>query len=698
MAQTNDDRIVVTSALPYANGPIHIGHLVEYIQSDIITRFYKLQGKDAVHLCAADTHGTPIQVNAQEENMEPEEFVNKWYDKQLDSFKLFNIEFDSYHSTDSEENKYFVETFYKRLQEKDMIYQEEIEQAYCEEDERFLPDRYVKGTCPECGAENQYGDQCESCGSTYEPTDLENAECQLCGNEPVTKTSEHYFFKLSEMEDELEEWISNNDNLQDEIKNQILNWIDDGLDDWCISRDKPYHGFEIPDSDDKYFYVWLDAPMGYISSLANYLDGDVEKAEEYWNDSEIIHFIGKDIIYFHLLFWPAVLMKTDMNLPSNVFAHGFLNLKGEKMSKSRGTFLTAEEWAEIADPELLRFYYAASLTDKVVDINLDVDNFQERVNNELVSNIANLVYRTLSFVNKYFEKEIGDDIDEDFIGILKRRINDVIDHYEEYNLRKAMDMILHISQEGNKYFQDKRPWVTARTNKTECRRTLTTCVNLVKNLIILLKPVMPEYAEEIEKQLNLEGLTMDDLGFDLTNHEIGEADIVYEKIQEIEVEAEESIFEKLNLRVAEVLDVRDHPNADNLYLLDIDLGDEERQIVAGLKDHYQTSELEGKKIVVVANMEEAEIRGEKSEAMMLAAEGVDEEGEDAVGILFVQSTPNGDPIKISGVGRSDEKISFDEFQEVDITTKEGRVYHDDEMLRTNSEYVKVERVEEGSVK
>jgi methionyl-tRNA synthetase len=670
--------------------------MVEYVQSDIITRALKLDGQNVVHVCADDTHGTPIEINARDAGEDPKDFIKRWHEAHKQTFEAFDVDFDNYGITDSDENKELVEHIYQKLVDADMIYEKEIEQAYDEQEERFLPDRYVKGECPNCGASDQYGDQCESCGTTYRPVDLVNPKSTLSGEPPITKQTTHYFFKLSEMEDDLRDFIQTA-NIQDSVRNQIMNWIDDGLDDWCISRDKPYFGFQIPDSD-KYFYVWLDAPVGYLASLADYL-GNTDKAIETWNNAEITHFIGKDIIYFHLLFWPAVLKTAGLNVPDTIFAHGFMNVNGKKMSKSRGTYFTADEWADLTEPEFLRFYLAHNLNDKVEDINLDMEHFQEVINNELVSNIANLVYRTLNFINEYLDGSIGENVDRDIKSILSRRQQDVIDHYKNHNLRKATQMLLHVSSEGNTYFQDKRPWITAKTDKDDCRETLTTCANLVKNIAILLKPIMPRYAKEIEKQLNLSGLDFSDINFDLHNHEIGESEIIYEKIDELQIQRDKhQDFGILNLKVGEVTNVEDHPNADKLLLLTVNLGDETRQIIAGLKEHYEEEELEEKKVIVVTNMEPAELRGETSEGMILAADGIDEEEEDAIGILFVQETPIGSQVTISGVEPSTETINFNQFKKLEITTEEGRVHFHDKMLRTHREYVKVERVHEGTVR
>lgn len=686
-----DKQVIVTSALPYANGSIHIGHLVEYIQTDIIVRALKSSGKNAIYCCADDTHGAPIEIKAKQLGIKPEELIAKFHKEHLEDFKSYHIEFDSYYSTNSKENKHFSNLIFERLKKKDLIYEKEMELTYCEKDKRFLPDRYVKGKCPKCQAEDQYGDVCEKCNSTYKTTDLIDPYCTICHDKPIRKNSTHFFFKLSKTSDALKKWLTNNKELQKEVRNQILNWITEGLEDWCISRDGPYFGFKIPGTN-KYYYVWLDAPIGYISSFSNYLKGDLKKAEKQWNESEIIHVIGKDIIYFHLLFWPAMLMNSDFKLPKNVLVHGFLTVNKEKMSKSRGTFLTAKEFLELANPEFLRYYYAANLSRTMTDIDLDLEDFTSRVNTEVVSNIANFVYRTLSFLNKYFDSKVVAAKDEKFTKPLIKKFDETVKLYEEYELRKAVNNILYISSEGNKYFQDNEPWTLVKTDRRKAHEVLSICVNLVKNLAILLKPIMPVFSGEVEKQLNLKGLTFAYLDFNLKKHSINKAYIIYKKIEPIKLQDNENKFSKLNLKVAEILDVRDHPDADKLYILHIDIG-EKRQLVAGLKDHYKPEELKGKKIVVVSNLQPAKLRGQKSEGMLLAADDGKE-----VGILFVDKSRSGDNVLVEGANPSNKQITFNEFLEVKLIAKDGKACFEGKPLKTSSEIVKVDKKIEGKIK
>lgn len=694
-----EEKIVVTSALPYANGSIHIGHLVEYIQTDIIVRALKLAGKNVIYCCADDTHGAPIQIKSTQLGIKPTELIAKFQKEHQEDFAAFHIKFDSYYSTNSKENQYFSNLVFERLKKKGLIYEKEMELTYCENCKRFLPDRYVKGECPKCGAEDQYGDVCEKCNSAYKTIDLIKPYCTICKGTPIRKKSTHFFFKLSVLSDKIKKWLLENKNLQKEVRNQILTWIEEGLEDWCISRDKPYFGFQIPGTD-KYYYVWLDAPICYISSLTNYLGGDVKKGEQYWNKSKIIHVIGKDIIYFHMLFWPAMLMEADLTLPENILVHGFLTVNKEKMSKSRGTFLTAREFLKLADPEFLRFYYAGSLSKTMTDIDLDLDDFVARVNNEIVSNIANFVYRTLSFLNRNFDSEIITFKDDKFTKKLEKLFSETTELFEKYELRKAVQNILQISSEGNRYFQEKEPWVLIKKDSKKAHEVLSLCINLVKNIVILLKPIMPIFAGTIEKQLNLSNLSFNDLNFDLKKHKINDAEIIYKKIDSIiseekgGVKMEEDKFLKLNLKVAKILEVKDHPNADKLYVMKIDLGSEQRQLVAGLRSYYSSEKLLGKKIVIVSNLEPAKLRGETSEGMLLAAS---DEGKGSVGVLFVEKSEPGTTVTIDGSKPCETIISFKEFLEVSLVSKESGVFFEDKVLFAGEEKVLVDKKIKGKI-
>ena len=686
MAESKDKRIIVTSALPYANGPIHIGHLVEYIQTDIFVRFLKLIGKDVVYCCADDTHGTPIELKADELKIKPEELISKVHKEHVRDFKSFHIKFDSYYSTNSKENKHFSDLIFKKLKEKGHIYTKDIEVTYCEHDKRTLPDRYVKGNCPKCKAPDQYGDVCEVCNATYKTTDLIDPYCIICKNKPIKKSSKHYFFKLSAFSDFLEKWIKENKNLQQETKNFVLNWIKEGLEDWNISRDGPYFGFKIPGEKDKYYYVWLDAPIGYIASFAN-LVGNVEKAEKQWNSSEIIHFIGKDITYFHLLFWPAMLRGSGFNLPKDIVVHGFLTVNGEKMSKSRGTFFTAEDFLQKYDAEHLRYYYGNVLSKKLADIDLNFNEFKERINNELVGNLGNFCYRIISFVNKNFNGQIKDiDNDKKIIDEINKKTKKIKKHYENFNLNFAVNETLLISDIGNKYFQENQPWKLIKQDKEKVQEICALCINIAKNLSILMQPVLPEFSEELQKQLNAKNLQWKDINFNLKNHKIGKEKILVKKIEEVQKQA----F-PLNLKVAKIIDVKDHPNADKLFVVQIDLGTEKRQLVAGLRDYYSKDELKNKKIIVLTNLKYAKLRGIESQGMLLA-------GEDKknIGVLTVKEAEPGTPVGIDGFENSNEKISFDQFCKLKMIVKNNKPYFEGKELKAGSESIRVEKIKDGA--
>ncbi len=715
-----NEKIYITSALPYANGPLHIGHMVEHIQTDIYARFLKLIGKNAVYCCAEDTHGTPIEINAKKQGKTPEQFIKAWYKSHLADLKAYGVDYDSFYTTHSKESKYFTELIFNRLKKKGHIYTKEIELTYCEHDKRYLPDRFVKGICPKCGAKDQYGDNCEKCNSTYATVDLINPYCAICGKKPIRKFSKHYFFKLSKFSKKLEKWLKTNKKLQPEIKNQILTWVKEGLQDWNISRDPPYFGFKIPGEKDKYFYVWLDAPIGYIATLANYLKGDVKKAEKYWNESKITHIIGKDIIYFHLLFWPAVLMGSNFNIPDNIVVHGFLNINKEKMSKSRGTYITAEQFRKKVDPHLVRYYFASNLTHTMTDLDLDIENFKAKINNELVANIANFVYRTLSFTNKNFKGKLSKVRDTRLIDDVVRKADLVKKAYESFNYRDAVKFILEISAEGNKYFQDNQPWELVKTNKEalenqgfsgpkkserffrETQQILTDCANIVKVLSIVIKPILPEFSKSVEKQLSLKDLKWSDIPKRLENKSIAKASIILKKLEKVdlnlpkpEVKTEDE-FSKLNLKVAKVKSVSDHYKADKLILLNIDLGKETRQLVAGLKPYYPDSKvLVGKHIVVVSNLEHANLRGEKSEGMLLAAENSD------MSVVEVLEAPNskpGDQVYIKGIKPQSNTLKFQDFMKINIYVKNNKVLYKNKQLQTDKENIKTKKVRKGKVR
>ena len=686
-------KILVTSALPYANGPIHCGHLVEYIQVDIFVRFLRLIGENVLFVCADDTHGAPIEIKAAELGISPEKLIADVYKEHVQDFKDFLISFDNYYTTNSPENKRYSDLIFEKLKKNGFIYTKDIEVTYCEHCKRTLPDRYVKGKCPKCKAHDQYGDVCENCNAAYKTIDLIDPYCAICKNKPVRKTSKHYFFKLSKFSNKLESWLKKNKNLQPEIKNFVFNWIKNGLEDWNISRDGPYFGFKIPGEEDKYYYVWLDAPIGYIASTDNYCKKHSLKAEDYWNskDSRIYHFIGKDIIYFHFLFWPAMLLGSGFQLPYSIPVHGFLTVNGEKMSKSKGTFFTAREFLQSYNAEHLRFYYASLLGKTISDIDLNFDDFRKKINNELAANIGNFCYRVLNFLNKYFDGEIKDiDNNKKLISEIKKLAKNIEKNYYGLNFNEAIKRILHISSLGNKYFQENEPWKLIEKNKEKVHKILGLCVNIVKNLSILIEPILPDFSLKLQQQLNLTSLKWEDIRFELKNHKIGKDEILIKKMEVKQIEEAKQEF-SLNLKVAKIIDIKEHPNADKLYILDIDLGTEKRQLVAGLKGYYPIDGLKNKKIIVVTNLKYAKLRGIESQGMLLA-------GDDgtSVGVLTVEKSSPGDKVYFEGFENSNKELGFDEFLKISMIVKNSKVYFENKELKTDKEIIRIERVKDGA--
>ena len=580
---------------------------------------------------------------------------------------------------------------FNALKDKGLIYTKEVENFYDEKEKRFLPDRYIKGGCPKCGAQDQYGDVCEKCNATYKPIDLINPYSTISKTRPIRKKSLHYFFKLSEMSDKLDNWLTSNKKLQPEMVNYVRNWIKEGLNDWDISRDGPYFGFKIPGEEDKYYYVWLDAPIGYIASTQNYCkQNGLDAEKDYWKskDSSIIHFIGKDIIYFHFLFWPAMLMESGFNLPDFEVVHGFLTVNGEKMSKSRGTFFTAKDFLTKYNPEYLRYYYAKLLSKKMSDIDLDFNDFGDSVNNELVANIGNFCYRILSFLEKNFDSSFDSiEEEENLFGDIINLAEKVKADYHDVNFKSAVKGILEISSLGNKYFQDNEPWKLIKEDKEKTQRILGSCVNIVKILGILCAPILPDSFERLKKQIDIPSLGWDDINFDLKKHKVLKSEILFDKM---EIEKEE-VF-PLNLKVAEILEVEEHPKADKLYVLQIDLGSERRQLVAGIREAYAIDELVGKKIIVLTNLKPAKLRGIRSEGMLLAGE----EGE-KIGLLTVKKSKAGDIVNVEGYVNRTSQIKYPDFVQVGLEVKKGKAFYRNIVLKTGSEEVIVDKVNKGKI-
>ena len=504
-------KIIATSALPYANGSIHLGHLVEYLQTDIWVRSQKMSGNDCVYICADDAHGTPIMLKAQELEISPEELIEKTYKEHVKDFSDFQIEFDNYYTTHSDENKKYSEFIYGELKRKGDIISKNIKQFYDEEAEMFLPDRFIKGDCPKCGAKDQYGDSCEECGATYSSIEVKNPQSIVSQTSPVTKETEHLFFQLSSYEPFLKQWISD-DTTQIEIKNKLDEWLSEGLTDWDITRDEPYFGFKIPGMKDKYFYVWLDAPIGYIASHKNFCDKHQKDFDEFWKkDStcELYHFIGKDIAYFHALFWPAMLEGSGFRKPNAVYCHGFLTIDGEKMSKSRGTFFNARTYLNHLDPEYLRYYFASRLTNKIEDIDLSFDDFQSRVNSDLIGKIINIGSRCAKFINEDFDNQLSESIyNESLIKSYLSIRENIVNGYENRKYSANIRLISKLADDANKYIDDEKPWVKIKNEKEKAlvQKICTDGLNLFRILIGYLKPVLPKISEKVENLLTCDSL------------------------------------------------------------------------------------------------------------------------------------------------------------------------------------------------
>jgi len=642
-------KIVVTSALPYANGPIHIGHLVEYIQTDIWVRFQKICSNQCLYFCADDTHGTPIMISARNQGIKPEELIERMYKEHKTDFDGFFIEFDNYYSTHSPENKNFSEQIFNALNKAGSIAKRNIEQTYCESCKMFLPDRYIRGTCPKCKAEDQYGDSCEVCGTTYQPTDLINPGCSTCGGKPVCKTSEHYFFKLADYETQLKKLIAAG-YIQQSVANKLDEWFKAGLKDWDISRDGPYFGFKIPGEENKFFYVWLDAPIGYMASVKNYCDRNGLDFDKLWNDSEyeLYHFIGKDIMYFHALFWPAMLIGSGFKTANKLFVHGFLTVNGKKMSKSHGTFICASTYLKYLNPEYLRYYYASKLAGGIEDIDLSVEDFVNRTNSDLVGKFANLASRSGPMLTKQFNSQLGrlDPQGRDLINQLIAAKDEVIKSYESLNFAAAVRTITALADLANKYVEQNQPWAMVKTDLEKTLTTLTATINAVRIITIYLKPIIPQYAGKVEKFLNVDKLTFADVETILENHKINTFERLVDRIDEKQVNAmiEESKdtgtavppaqaapaepiapectiedFAKIDLRIAAVLKAEPVEGANKLLRLQLDIGGIQREVLAGIAQAYKPEQLTGKIVIYFANLKPRQMKFGTSAGMILAA-------------------------------------------------------------------------------
>ncbi len=647
-------RILVTSALPYANGPIHLGHLLEYVQTDIWVRFQKLRGHECYYVCADDTHGTPIMLKAQQLGISPEELIAQSHKAHLQDFEDALIHFDNFHSTHSKESRELTELIYGRLKDKGYISRRVITQLYDPEKGIFLPDRFVKGACPQCGAEDQYGDSCDACGATYSPKDLVRPVSVISGAPPIEKDSEHLFFELPKFSEFLASWLKEG-HVQDEVANKLQEWLDAGLQAWDISRDAPYFGFEIPGEKDKYFYVWLDAPIGYMASFKNLCDKRGINFDEFWSpesDTELYHFIGKDIVYFHCLFWPATLHGAGFRTPSAVFAHGFVTVNGAKMSKSRGTFITARSYLNHLDAEYLRYYFAAKLSPRVDDFDLNLDDFVQRANTDLVGKLVNIASRCAGFISKHFDGKIAANWPEsELLKDIQTKTDEIADLYERREFGKAVRHIMALADKVNQWIAEQAPWqlIKNEATKVQAHHVCSIALNAFRLLVLYLKPVLPRLAEKTEAFLQIGPMKWEDSQVLLRDHSIAPFTPMLTRIDKKAIDAmlAESAkekdkatskkqaeasdatsdtdtisiddFAKIDLRVARIVSAEPVPGADKLLKLTLDLGQETRQVFAGIKQAYKPETLVGRLTVMVANLAPRKMRFGVSEGMVLAA-------------------------------------------------------------------------------
>ncbi|MFM5464030.1 methionine--tRNA ligase [Aeromonas simiae] len=652
---TDPRKILVTCALPYANGSIHLGHMLEHIQADIWVRYQRMRGHQVHFICADDAHGTPIMLKAQQMGIAPEEMIARVSEEHQADFGGFHISFDNYHSTHSDENRALAELIYTRLQESGKIKSRTISQLFDPEKAMFLPDRFVKGTCPKCKSPDQYGDNCDACGATYSPTELIDPKSAVSGATPVMKDSEHFFFDLPQFETWLAGWVRGSGAIQEEMANKMQEWFESGLQQWDITRDAPYFGFEIPGAPGKYFYVWLDAPIGYMASFKNLCNkrGDID-FDSYWkadSDAELYHFIGKDIAYFHCLFWPAMLEGAGFRKPTKVNVHGYVTVNGAKMSKSKGTFIKASTYLNHLDPECLRYYYAAKLNSRIDDLDLNLDDFVQRVNADVVNKLVNLASRNAGFIAKRFDGQLAASCAEpELYAEFANARTAISEAYESREFSRAIREIMALADKANRYVDDKAPWVIAKQEGADAQlqAVCSVGINLFRVLMAYLKPVMPELAARAEAFLG-ETLTWDGIAAPLVSHTVAPFKALFSRIEPTKIEAmieaskedlakeqapkvtgpladdpiSETIsyddFAKIDLRVALIKKAEAVPEADKLLKLQLDIGGETRQVFAGIKSAYNPEDLEGKLTVMVANLAPRKMRFGMSEGMVLAA-------------------------------------------------------------------------------
>ena len=620
-------KILVTQALPYANASLHLGHILEAVQTDIWSRYQNLNGNECYFFCADDTHGTPVMLKAKELNISPEELIKNIYKDHVKTYEKYNILFTNFYSTHSDENKNYSEFIYEKAKSKNLISKETIEQLYDDKEKMFLSDRLIKGSCPKCDAEDQFGDNCGKCGASYDVLDIKNPISIISNTSPIKKQSEHIFFNLEKQKDILENFLDKA-NLQDPVKNKLKEWLDDDLKKWDISRDEPYFGFKIPGEENKYFYVWVDAPIGYLASIKNWSiknKFDTEYILSKESDYELYHFIGKDISYFHGLFWPALLNAGDFKLPDGIFVHGFLTINGEKMSKSKGTGILANEFAEITNPETLRYYFAAKLNNKVEDIDLNFDDYVQRINSDLVGKYLNIASRCSSFIEKNNNK-LSSNLDESFLNSLINKKTSILEFYESRNYSKLTRLIMSLADEVNKYVNEKTPW---KKDLDEALDISTTALNAFYILTIYLKPILPIITEQVENFLNIKITSFDEVNNKLT-HKINTYNPLLNRLDPIIISQEEAMnesdtinidqFSEIDLRIAKIINASDVDGADKLLQLELDVGDlGTKNVFAGIKSAYNPEDLIDKLVIVVNNLKPRKMKFGISEGMVLAS-------------------------------------------------------------------------------
>ena len=619
-------KILVTQALPYANAPLHLGHILEAVQTDIWTRFQNFNGNECLFFCADDTHGTPVMLKANEMGIKPEELISDVYKDHKSSYELYGINFANFYSTHSDENRKYSEYIYECAKNNNLISKANIEQYYDEKEEMFLSDRFIKGTCPKCGAEDQNGDNCGVCGASYNVLDVKKPISIISNTVPIKKESEHIFFDLPQKNKMLKDFLKNVD-LQESIKNKLNEWLNDDLKKWDISRDAPYFGFEIPGEKDKYFYVWVDAPIGYLASVSNWAKKNKMNMQDLWSENseyEIYHFIGKDIAYFHGLFWPALLSAANLKLPSGINVHGFLTINGEKMSKSKGTGILAKEFAEITNPETLRYYFAAKLNNKVEDIDLNFDDYVQRINSDLVGKYLNIASRSASFLKKN-NNILSTNIDNNILDNLASKKDEVVSLYESREYSKLVRIIMDLADDVNKYINEQTPW---KKEIDEAVDISSTAIKAFYILSLYLHPIIPSITNEAFKFLNIKKVSINNVDEAITK--INDYKPLLNRLEKIIIPEEENMdnvnlinidqFSAVDLRVAKIIKADDVEGADKLLQLTLDVGDlGTRNVFAGIKSAYKPEDLTDKYIVLVNNLEPRKMKFGISEGMVLAS-------------------------------------------------------------------------------